>query len=144
VSVCGNRTSIAPGNGTTSQEARGARVNPSAKGARSEAAALHGRFTPIQSKTGVLRNGSVYFRTASADRRRPMGDRYVGQIDAFAVYCPELDACFLVPIEALVATQRAALRVRAPENGQTMGIRRAQQYVLNTTHTVAADAASPR
>ena len=26
-----------------------------------------------------------YFRTASADRRRPMGDPYIGQVDVFAV-----------------------------------------------------------
>src|SRR5262245_13906507 len=100
-------------------------VTPSCKGERSEAAILHalvasgrvvlmpwgssqrydfvvdegnGRFVRVQCKTGVVRNGAVYFRTASADRRRPMGDSYVGQVDAFAVYCPALDTCYLVPI----------------------------------------------
>ena len=79
---------------------------PSQKGERSEAAILHalvaagrvvlmpwgasqrydfviddgnGRFTRVQCKSGVYRHGCVYFRTASADRRRPNGDHYVGQ-----------------------------------------------------------------
>src|SRR5438477_228770 len=96
--------------------------SPSARGARSEAAILNalvaagkvvllpwgahhrydfvldmgaGRFTRVQCKTGVLGNGAICFPTASADRRRPMGDPYVGQVDAFAVYCPELAASFL-------------------------------------------------
>src|SRR5207253_2278040 len=100
-------------------------ASPSQKGERSEAAILHAlvasgrvvlmpwgasqrydfvidegsrRFTRVQCKSGVFRHGCVYFRTASADRRRPNGDSYVGQIDAFAVYCPELDASFLIPI----------------------------------------------
>ena len=124
--------------------------SPSAKGARSEAEILaalvasgktvllpwgghhrydfvldegDGRFIRVQCKTGVLRHGALCFRTASADRRRPMGDPYIGQVDAFAVYSPELDASFLVPIEDLRATQVAALRIRTPASNQKLGIR---------------------
>jgi hypothetical protein len=131
-------------------------VSPSQKGARSKAAILHalvasgrvvllpwgasqrydfvideggGRFTRMQCKTGVYRNGCICFRTASADRRRPMGDPCVGQIDAFAVYCPRLDACYLVPIGDVAARQVGALRVDAPVNGQITGIRSAHPYV---------------
>ena len=91
--------------------------NPSWKGARSEAQVLailvatgrtvlmpwggsqrydfvvhepNGAFIRIQCKTGNYHHGAVWFRTCSADRRRPTGDPYQGQIDAFAVYCPEL------------------------------------------------------
>ena len=143
---------------TNTREIRGAMDNPSAKGARSEAAILHalvasgrtvlmpwggsqrydfvidegdGLFTRVQCKTGVFRDRAVYFRTASADRRRPMGDSYIGQIDAFAVHCPELKASFLVPIDAVSATQRAALRVRAAISNQASGIRWAAHYVLD-------------
>jgi hypothetical protein len=132
-------------------------VTPSQKSERSEAAILHaliasgrvvlmpwgasqrydfvidegdGRFTRVQCKSGVYRHGCVYFRTASADRRRPNGDPYVAQVDAFAVYCPELDASFLVPIEHIQARQVAALRIERPANGQTFGIRWATPYVL--------------
>ena len=132
-------------------------ATPSQKGERSEAAILHalvasgrvvlmpwgasqrydfvideggGRFTRVQCKSGVYRHGCVYFRTASADRRRPNGDPYIGQIDAFAVYCADLDASFLIPIEDVQARQVAALRIDAPANGQTFGIRWANLYVL--------------
>ena len=132
-------------------------VSPSQKGERSEAAILHalvasgrvvlmpwgasqrydfvidegnGCFTRVQCKSGVYRHGCVYFRTASADRRRPNGDPYVGQIDAFAVYCPELDASFLVPMEHIQARQVPALRIDPPANGQAFGIRWATPYVL--------------
>ncbi len=89
-----------------------------------------GRFTRVQCKSGVYRHGCVYFRTASANSRRPMGDPYFGQVDAFAVYCAELVASFLVPIEHIQARQVAALRIDAPANGQTFGVRWARPYVL--------------
>jgi PD-(D/E)XK endonuclease len=60
------------------------------------------------------------------------GDPYIGQVDAFAVYCAELDASFLVPIEDIRARQVAALRIDAPANGQSLGIRWASRYVLRS------------
>jgi PD-(D/E)XK nuclease superfamily protein len=132
-------------------------ASPSAKGSRSEAEILaalvaagktvllpwgghhrydfvldegDGRFIRVQCKSGVYRFGCVYFRTASADRRRPNGDPYIGQIDAFAVYCPTLEASFLVPIEDIRARQLAALRINQPINSQTAGIRWAKPYLL--------------
>ncbi len=131
--------------------------SPSAKGSRSEAALLaalvaagktvllpwgahhrydfvvdegDGRFLRVQCKTGVLRDGAIWFRTASADRRRPSGDAYIGQIEAFAVHCPELGRSFLVPIAAVRATQRAALRVTPTLSNQASGIRWASLYEL--------------
>ena len=131
--------------------------SPSTKGARSEAEILaalvaagktvlvpwgghhrydfvleegDGRFVRVQCKSGVYRSGCIYFRTASADRRRPNGDHYVGQVDAFAVYCPTLDASFLVPIEHVSARQLAALRISRPISGQMAGIRWARPYLL--------------
>jgi PD-(D/E)XK nuclease superfamily protein len=90
-----------------------------------------GAFLRVQCKTGVVRNGAIYFRTASADRRRPMGDSYIGQVDAFAIYCPELDTCYLVPIADTPARQVGALRVHPPANGQTAAIRWAEPYALD-------------
>lgn len=131
--------------------------SPSAKGARSEAEILaalvaagktvlvpwgghhgydfvleegDGRFVRVQCKSGVYRYGCIYFRTASADRRRPYGDPYIGQVDAFAVYCPTLDASFLVPIEDVSTRQLAALRINRTISGQMMGIRWARPYLL--------------
>ncbi len=132
-------------------------ATPSQKGERSEAAILHalvasgrvvlmpwgasqrydfvideggGKFTRVQCKSGVYRHGCVYFRTASADRRRPNGDPYTGQIGAFAVYCAELDTSFLIPIEDAQARQVAALRIDAPANGQPLASVGLTPYVL--------------
>src|SRR5579885_1990791 len=120
-------------------------VSPSRKGEHSEAAILHalvasgrvvlipwgasqrydfaidegdGRMTRVQCKTGVYRRGAIYFRSCSADRRRPMGAPYLGQVDAFAVYCPQLHRAYLVPIGDVPARQLAALRLEPPGNGQ--------------------------
>ena len=90
-----------------------------------------GRITRVQCKSGVYRHGCVYFRTASADRRRPNGDPYIGQIDAFAVYCPELDASFLVPIEHISARHVAALRIDRPISREMAEIRWAKPYLLS-------------
>ncbi len=102
-------------------------INPTARGKRSEAKILSelveagksvlipwgeerydlaldegGRLVRIQCKTGILRGGCVDFKTCVADIRRPLGDGgYHGQIEAFAVYCPQTNKSYLVPIEAV-------------------------------------------
>ena len=69
-----------------------------------------------------------------------MGDPYIGQIDAFAVYCPDLDASLLVPIADIAPKHVAVLRVDAPASQQRIGIRWAHPYALvrgNSTHGTA-------
>ena len=88
------------------------------------------RFTRVRCKTGVLRHGALRVHTASADLRRPTGDPYIGQVDAFAVYSPELDASFLVAIEDLRARQVAASRIDASASNQQTGFRWAAPYSL--------------
>jgi hypothetical protein len=131
--------------------------SPSAKGARSEAALLAalvaagktvllpwgghhrydfvldegaGHFVRVQCKSGVYRHGAIYFRTCSADRRRPLGDAYFGQVDAFGVYCPTNGRAYLIPIADAPVSQLAAIRLDPPGNGQMGNIRWAHQYEL--------------
>jgi len=61
-----------------------------------------------------------------------MGDPYVGQVDAFAVYCAELDSCYLVPIADMPPKQLGSLRVESAANGQVTGIRWAKPYLLRS------------
>jgi hypothetical protein len=89
-----------------------------------------GWFVRVQCKTGSYHHGAVWFRTCSADRRRPNGDTYHGQIDAFAVYCPRLVTSYLVPATEVPSRQLSALRVDAPGNSQVAGIRWARTYAL--------------
>src|ERR1051326_769386 len=58
------------------------------------------KFLRVQCKTGRLKNGVIVFAVAKmSGKYRTERRNYRGQIDFFGVYCPELDKCFLVPIE---------------------------------------------
>jgi PD-(D/E)XK endonuclease len=73
----------------------------------------------VQCKTGRLRNGAVRFRTSSsyahhANPKHTSRD-YIGEVDYFAVYCPETSGVYLIPIDQLPTRHRAALRIEMPE-----------------------------
>jgi PD-(D/E)XK endonuclease len=88
-----------------------------------------GKLVRIQCKTGHIRDGCVCFKTCITDARRPLGDGgYAGQIDAFAVYCPQNETVYLVPIEAVRTTISARLRLEPAKNGQTWNVRWARDF----------------
>ncbi len=81
----------------------------------------------VQCKTGRLRKGAVVFRTCSSYAHHPnpkvLRRDYHGQIDDFAVFCPELGAVYLIPIEDVTnRTTSAMLRVDPPRNGQQQDV----------------------
>ncbi len=86
----------------------------------------------VQIKTGRLRNGAIEFKGYSTHTHRGSASirTYVGDVDFFGVYCPQLDRCFLIPTEQVVS--HASLRVEPTRNGQTRGIRWASNYALVT------------
>lgn len=89
-----------------------------------------GRFLRVQAKTGRLkRDGAVVaFPTASCQTHRGHGRQdYRGQADYFAVYCPELDRIYWVPVDDTASTE-CWLRLRDTENGQSARIRQASDY----------------
>jgi len=92
------------------------------------------RLARVQCKTGRLRGGSVVFRACSSygHHRNPLTARrdYQGQVDAFAVYCPETAGVYLVPIADLSVHVEAKLRVDPPRNGQRKRIRSAADYEI--------------
>jgi hypothetical protein len=90
-----------------------------------------GRFLRLQVKCGWLKNGAICFNTASlayhiGGRARP----YVGEIDLFAVYCPQTSKVYLVPIGDVATGRQASLRVAPAANSQVKGIRWARDYEL--------------
>jgi PD-(D/E)XK endonuclease len=90
-----------------------------------------GRLVRIQCKTGHIRDGCVCFKTSITDARRPLGDGgYAGQIDAFAVYCPQIERVYLVPIQAVRTSIGAQLRLEPAKNGQTWNVRWARDFEL--------------
>jgi hypothetical protein len=88
----------------------------------------------VQCKTGRLRDGAVRFATCSTYAHHPNPKirrrQYNGEIDDFAVYCPELGAVYLVPIEDVDVRSGGTLRVDAPRNNQSKGIRFAAPYEI--------------
>ena len=94
------------------------------------------RLARVQCKTGRLRQGAVRFRACSSyahhlNPRAPYRD-YLGQIDYFAVYCPETEGVYLIPIEDAPLRHEGALRVDPPRNSQRRRIRLASDYEIAT------------
>ena len=88
----------------------------------------------VQCKTGRLKDGGVRFATCSTYAHHPspqiLRRQYTGEIDDFAVYCPELGAVYLVPIEDATTNSLCTLRVSSPKNGQRIGVRLAAAYEI--------------
>lgn len=89
-------------------------------------------FKRIQCKNGRLINGAVEFATCSSTRHRPNGVNkpYYGDADLFGVFCPALQAVYLVPVEECGATL-ANLRIDPPKNRQAKGLRMAKDYQIS-------------
>jgi hypothetical protein len=85
----------------------------------------------VQVKTGRLRNGAVLYNCCSTHTHRggPASRPYAGEVDFFAVYCPDTESAYLVPIDEAVATL-GTLRIVPPSNRQTKRIRWADRYVI--------------
>ena len=96
----------------------------------------------VQCKTGRLRNGAVLFAVCSCygHHRNPGSARrdYHGQVDHFAVYCPETNGVYLIPISDLPRRSSAALRVEMPRNNQRRFVRFAADYEIAKVSVVAA------
>lgn len=90
-----------------------------------------GVFRRIQCKTGRIAGGAIRFPVASSQYHRGRKrEDYRGQIDAFGVFCPDNNRCYLVPIDDLPLARQAHLRLTPARNGQCKGLRWAQEYEL--------------
>jgi hypothetical protein len=86
-----------------------------------------GRLSRIQCKTARVKAGVLVFHTCSntgAERKS-----YIGQIDEFGVYAPELDLVYVVPVEE-APSMVCSLRLQATKNNQVSCIRWASDYLL--------------
>jgi hypothetical protein len=92
------------------------------------------RLARVQCKTGRLRSGAVIFNACSSYAHHPnprvIKRDYQGQIDYFAVFCPETQTSYLIPIADVTPRYRAMLRVDPPRNNQRIGIRFATDYEI--------------
>jgi hypothetical protein len=89
---------------------------------------VDGSARRVQCKTAQLHGGCLTFRTCSNTANVPRA--YVGEIDDFGVYSPELHQVFLVPNVGL-PERRASLRVEQARNNQRAGLRWAREYLVD-------------
>jgi hypothetical protein len=89
------------------------------------------RFVRVQCKTGRLRDGAIRFSTRSiqTNTRRAVKRTYRQEADVFAVYCPQTDRTYVIPV-ADAPSDCMYLRVDSARNGQAQGINRAADYEL--------------
>ena len=85
----------------------------------------------VQVKTGRLRKGVVMFNCYSSHSHRggTACRSYTGEVEFIAVFCPDTDSTYMLPISAMPVL-RGMLRVRPAKNGQTKGLRWASDYIL--------------
>ncbi len=96
-----------------------------------------GKFWRVQCKTGWIDSDGAYvqFKTASsyyhtkAGRTNHTKRDYRGQIDYFAVYCPETRRVYLIPVDH-VGIASANLRLLPTANKQEKNVRWAKDYEL--------------
>lgn len=88
----------------------------------------------VQCKSGRLRDGAIEFATCSSTRHWKNGSfkTYYGEADYFGVYCPELKAVYLVPVDAC-GKYKASLRVDPSRNNQSKGTRLAADYLIGAS-----------
>ena len=95
----------------------------------------------VQCKTGRLRKGAVQFKACNsyAHHSNPASRArdYLGEIDYFAVYCPETKGVYLIPIADVPLRWSASLRVDPTRNGQRRRIRKAADFLIGTV-TIAS------
>jgi PD-(D/E)XK nuclease superfamily protein len=88
----------------------------------------------VQCKTGRLRLGGIRWATCSSYAHHPnprMVQRdYIGEIDYFAVYCPETAGVYLIPIAEAQLKRMGILRVEPARNNQRRFIRLASDYQI--------------
>jgi hypothetical protein len=90
-----------------------------------------GQFLRVQVKCGWLKHGAISFNTASLAYHIGGGARpYAGEIDTFAVYCPQTSKVYLVPIAIVPNGRQASLRIDPTGNGQSKGVRWARDFEL--------------
>lgn len=94
---------------------------------------MEGKLLKIQIKTGRLKRGVIHFYTYnfSGSGKRAKKMDYKNSCNLFAVYCPENDNIYVIPVKTCSANG-AFLRINKPKNNQKKGINWAEKYELTS------------
>ena len=92
---------------------------------------IDGRLLRVQCKWGSRRGDVISIhccrsrRTATGHLKRAYT---AGEVDAFGIYCAELDRCYLLPIDGFSGQKQIRLRLAPARNNQREGIHWAEAY----------------
>jgi hypothetical protein len=89
------------------------------------------RVLRVQCKWGAADRDVIYVHTSRCrtKRRGYVRTTYMrDEIDALAVYCGELDCCYLLPVEMVAGRYAVHLRLRPPKNAQRAAVNWAADY----------------
>lgn len=109
---------------------------------------IQGRLIRVQCKWGSRKRDVICVRVSSSYHSPTRG--YVkstydeSQIDALAVYCEDLDRCYLLPVSMVAGRQLLHLRTSAPRNNQRAAINYAAEYELGAVAQGKSDALAAR
>lgn len=85
-------------------------------------------FERVQCKTGRIKGGVIRFNTCSTYGHRGGGRKdYRGQIEIFAVYCPDNRKCYLIPVLDVAKTS-GTIRIVYSKNSQAKKVKMAEEY----------------
>lgn len=72
-----------------------------------------GKLLRVQCKTGRYRDGVIKFSCCSSSNHRKNGKRksYTGDVDWFAIYCPETKCCYYIKVKNC-PTRNCSLRIK--------------------------------
>jgi hypothetical protein len=105
------------------------------------------RLLRIQCKW-ANRRGEILDISLMTSRLTPSGyvrTRYgTDEVDGFAAYCHDLDACYFLPIEDFEGRSHAYLRLSAARNNQQVGVRMAADYPLGAVAQLGERSAGSR
>ncbi|HLY94078.1 MAG TPA: group I intron-associated PD-(D/E)XK endonuclease [Gaiellaceae bacterium] len=97
---------------------------------------LGSRLLRVQCKWAVRTSDVIVIRTRRCRRGREglIHRSYsADEIDVIAAYCPDTNACYLLPQELSVDRVAVQLRLEPPRNNQIRGIKWARDYELRAT-----------
>lgn len=94
-----------------------------------------GIFTRVQVKTACLKANHLVFECRSSNWNTGLRKSYNGQADLFAVYSPDLDKIYLIPVSHVGANNRANLRLTSLVHKGRYADRPATQYEFDPNKT---------
>jgi hypothetical protein len=94
------------------------------------------------------RKGDVVVVRTRTNRCTPSGYVWttyaVDEVDGIGAYCPDLEACFYIPIREVAGKSVSHLRLSPPRNGQRAGVTMAAQYRLGAVAQLGERSAGSR